>query len=250
MHYLGIDLATKKTGVVLLDFNKSLIRKKTIELLEFKPENFLQNFKIFKEELTEMMPEGELRVGIELSNFGLNAKFANYVHFYAGMLFLFFKSNNKNNDVKFYNADRWFSRLKILINEIRPSNEILREERKQIARAFTLKQAPSLQHSFEVLTEDECDAFCVAYFFDECYNTITEISENKHKKKSAKLKKQSKKKRLEKISLQIEKIKIQIKKYEMLGKVKKPTQAQILKYIKLKNELEKLMEEKNGICKE
>lgn len=244
--YVGIDLAMNSTGIAFLQNNK--IVTKTLKMLPFLPQNIESNKRILQNEILEVIKKsnitfGELKFGIELSNFG-NANFTNKVHFYAGMLYALIKSVYNFAEIKFYNANIWMEQLLLFTRNLTPLNNISSEMRKKIAYSF-------IKETFkkECANFDESDAACIAFFYEKAQNTIDLNNFNKHLKKEKKEKKESKKKLLLKLKSKEIQLKSKIVDYEIKSRIKTLTKAQTNKLNNLKIEYSQLLGEINEISK-
>lgn len=213
---LGIDLATRHIGICMLDESNTIKFKCTLELQPFtyeyekmfknivlltsfisilsysfipkelentintndleEPhktfENYIQNENNFK--------DIEIDIGIEVSNYG-NPNLANKFNFYAGVLYMELISAKvpwKINNIKIINANQWEFKC-----GSRPKDE--RDRRKKNTRNFIMNHCDRYSESW---TEDECDAYCIAYWLDELKNT-DELHEEVKKTKRDKNKK-------------------------------------------------------------
>lgn len=181
---LGIDLATKHIGVCVLDGDNNLIVNEVINLDIFTYEfrGMVKNLEALKMRLGLIL---DLRkwggvlfnevedyfnsstpnwdIGIEVSNYG-NSKWTNNFNFYAGVLYTMFLSLGCNlniNNIKVFNANQW----EYLCGS-RPKDE--RDRRKKNTRKFVMEHCKEYDENW---SEDECDAYCIAYWLDELKNT-------------------------------------------------------------------------------
>lgn len=194
---LGIDLATKHIGVCVLDGDNNLIVNEVINLDIFTYEfrGMVKNLEVLKMRLGLIL---DLRkwggvlfnevedyfnsstpnwdIGIEVSNYG-NSKWTNNFNFYAGVLYTMFLSLGCNlniNNIKLFNANQWE-----YLCGMKPSDK--REKRKEQAREFV--KAKLGNEYKEKWSEDQCDAYCIAYWLDELKNTDELHQEIKERKK-------------------------------------------------------------------
>lgn len=183
MYKVGIDLSTTNTGVVVLNKNNKLIYKTTFSFLEYKESNFKQNIKIIYENVKNILVHcgNEVMVGIEIANFR-NAKLTNKFNLYAGALIAtFFLVKNNNYIFKTFNSNQW-QRL------IGCPNKAPRKITKAYAKQFVL----NINSNYQDWTQDEYDAYCIAYFLQQL-DTTFEL----HKKVIAKKRESTKQKLLE-----------------------------------------------------
>lgn len=174
---LGIDLATRNIGVCLLDANNNFVSRKTIELepFSFEGQKLANNIFALTEGVADVLWETKKKfglvtvdIGIELSNFK-NAQYTNRFNFYAGALHQYIVQALVYDECgallgcsfKFFNANQWEYKC-----GSRPKDE--RDRRKKNTRNFVMNHCDKYHESW---TEDECDAFCIAYWLDELKNT-------------------------------------------------------------------------------
>lgn len=190
---IGIDLATRNIGVCILTEENRLINKKVINL-----DPFNYNYKQMKNNITDFQnklysfltlrnslgfikwipgflgsEEPNIVVGIEVSNYG-NPNLANKFNFYAGVIYdLLLHSELNIKEIKIINANQWE-----YLCGMKPSDK--REKRKAQAREFVKAKCDKYDESW---TEDECDAYCIAYLLEELKNTDELHEEVKERKK-------------------------------------------------------------------
>lgn len=181
---LGIDLATRNIGVCILKDDNTLIYKCVIPLLPFSYEyqtmksNYIKLFEnllsivqipilsiplnVSNNQYLEEKNSIVWDIGIEVSNYG-NSKWTNNFNFYAGMLYGLICANSKFkvNSIKVFNANQW----EYLCGS-RPKDE--RDRRKKNTRKFVMEHCKEYDENW---SEDECDAYCIAYWLDELKNT-------------------------------------------------------------------------------
>lgn len=177
---LGIDLATRRIGVCILDENNNFVSKKTIELDNFTYDDdklrnnveYLCNalysslYDVYKNLNKKFY---NLDIGIEVSNYG-NPNLANKFNFYAGAIYslLYDRAMYQECETilsecsfKFFNANQWEFKC-----GSRPKDE--RDRRKKNTRKFVMEHCNEYDDKW---SEDECDAYCIAYWLDELKNT-------------------------------------------------------------------------------
>lgn len=189
---LGIDLSTRNIGFCILNELNEVLHKSTLELSPFSFDNskMKSNISKIRNHLMSILDPDTLKycnmyewnrlwVGIELSNYG-NNMLTNHFHFYAGIIWdlLTHRTNEKYSFcfhdvvVKCFNANQWMYKC-----GIRPKDE--RDRRKKAVRKFVMEHSKEYDPTW---TEDECDAYCIAYWLDELQNT-DELHANVQKKK-------------------------------------------------------------------
>lgn len=153
MVVLGIDLATRHIGLVILS-QGHLIYRYTLELAQFDVQ-LKQNVEKIKSLIEVLMRHYLLDLAvIELANFksaALSQKFA----FYAGIIYSLL-----NCEVKYCNSNEWQRKLGCMPNDTRA-------HRKAAARAFVEGKG----FNTAKWTEDEIDAFCIAWYAPELYSS-------------------------------------------------------------------------------
>lgn len=161
---LAIDLATRKIGVCALDENNNLLFRDTILLVEYSDENLRKNIECLKIKMRHIislfLPLDKLQeglvVGIELSNFK-NPQLTQRFSFYAGVIvseiLAFYEPK-----IKMFNSNAWQFKLGL-------APQSPREKRKETSYKFALEKTGI------TMSEDEADAFCIAYFLNEIETT-------------------------------------------------------------------------------
>lgn len=159
---VGIDLSTTKTGIVAIrEYNLKKVERIVIDNTNIKSiPNIYTNFKVALKNLNENWKFGanvEVMVGIEISNFK-NAKLTQKFSMYAGMIIAILNELGITN-IKWFNSNQW----QYLIGCI-PSDE--RDVRKKKARKFVEKS-----QNCKDWTQDEIDAYCIAYHLESLIST-------------------------------------------------------------------------------
>lgn len=189
---LGIDLSTTNIGVCVLEDNNEVRIKGTIKLepFSFETQKMCINTEVIANQLIRILKDTlfhnggwpyNLDVGIELSNYN-NALLTNRFHFYAGVIYQILwdcmfdeelKKETKIHElkIKFFNANQWMFKC-----GIRPRDD--RNVRKKLVRKFVMEHCERYNDNW---TEDECDAYGIAYWLDELKNT-DELHEETKKK--------------------------------------------------------------------
>lgn len=246
--YIGIDLATKMTGFSVVAKNpeiSSYLFHKTGEIMfadwpvditgiKYYQQRVALLIKRIRDILTWNIFEYNpvpIEISMELSNFS-NPKLTQRFAKVAGIIETQFLKENYANDIvaiKYFNANEWF---KYFAKNLGISNyvDLSREERKKLsineyAKRFNIKKS-----------DNETDAFWIAYYSELCVST--EITENKNKE-------------IKNVKKAIQLAKFSIKQYEKnLPKEKEAQKKFLMRIEKYKNRLqllEKKMEElKNG----
>lgn len=265
---VGIDLATKSSGVCLLV--KDLENKKpvyyqmfTVITPSFNMSNIdavIERYSIIPEAVSAFVNKYQLlnlpiHFYVELSNFGNNA-ITNAFHFLAGVLYVVLNKKLTTNYFKFFNSEQWFKSLcyhqkqQGVISYLRDKNKKIlnwqnwnsatRASRKATALAFCK------MFGLKPYNEDEADAFAIAYFGDVCTNTIELYNQNKTLKKIFKQQKITKEKNIINIQKEIIKIKEALLEYRNRDKLTiKQEQKKNLLENKLKEWIVKLKQYKN-----
>lgn len=169
---LGIDLATRKIGVCALSEKNDLIFNETIMLVEYSEERLLDNVKRLGLEvhnIIEKLGGSDILLGIELSNFN-NPKLTQRFSFYSGVIVSELGGHDINAKVKMFNSNAWQYKLGL-------SPQAPREARKKASFDFTYSKTGIK------MSEDEADAYCIAYFLNEI--ETTEQSEKRIKMERA-----------------------------------------------------------------
>jgi len=159
----GIDLSTTNIGVVRLNSRGRILCRKTFKMLSYSQENMYKNIQILK----EISMECNGMIGIEVSNFSnpmLTQRFSEYSGILQGILQTEtdeYGYPSGDYIIKVFNSNSW----QYLIG-CKPSDN--RDERKWKAHAFVCEKLGS---EFLDWTQDEYDAFCIAYFLEEIETT-------------------------------------------------------------------------------
>lgn len=226
---VGIDLATRKIGVVVLDQDNKLIFHNKWELLEWKDTNIITNVMYIDKFVQSLKLNQPFTVGIELSNFK-NPQMTQRFSYYAGAFTeSFYKWYPEHfQELKLFNANAW----QFLIG-CKPNDE--REVRKEIAREFTRENCFEYTDEW---SEDECDAYCISFLLEKIIST-NQMYVNNQKKRVAKGYKQAEVDRIQK------KIINRLEKINSLDKIRNRKQIE-----KLSNELKNLYEDKSRVIEE
>lgn len=236
---VGIDLSSTNTGVVILDDNNKFIDKKVFNLwkdnkIDFdeivKLSNFINdtwlvkvNYDIEKLETTN--------IGIELADFK-NANYTNRFNRICGALEFDLWWAPYEPECKIFNSNEWQQHL-----GLKPGME--RQFRKDTARQFTKSNCLEYKDTW---TEDECDAYCIAYFLPQLRDRTQMHQEVKVRNKTkAKSEKQALRDKLSK-EKRVNKLKDIVIKYKSMEKL---TKAQQRALEKAENELKELENEKS-----
>lgn len=168
---IGIDLSSTKTGVCVLDSENNLLLNYVIETDFKRTLNSVVNQMCFQvSPLTSFIKENQVvKVGIELSNFS-NPKLTQRFSLLAGILITQLENISYDTKIeyKLFNCNQWQKLV-----GCKPSDK--REVRKLKARQFAKSKG-----IFNV-SQDEADAYCIAYFLEDLIST--EQSEIEHKQK-------------------------------------------------------------------
>ena len=227
---VGIDLSSTNTGLVILSDDNKLIFHGNFQLWDTNRLTIACNvsdmidcvrFKNINNEL--------ISIGVELADFK-NANITNRFNLLAGMIINELWHSNLPlmvDDFKLFNSNEWQQHL-----GLKPSME--RQFRKDTARQFTKSNCLEYQDTW---TEDECDAYCIAYFLPQLRDRTQMHQEvtvrNKAKAKSEKQALRDKLSKEHKIS----KLKDIVIKYKSMEKL---TKAQQRALEKAENELKEL----------
>ena len=220
---VGIDLSSTNTGLVILSDDNKLIFHGNFQLWDksnSKPYRVLVSefFDIIECKLINKSER--IIIGVELSDFG-NWKYADRFNFIAGALFQehYHRMWGSLDDFVCFNSNEWQQHL-----GLKPSME--RQFRKDTARQFT--KSNCLEYT-ENWTEDECDAYCIAYFLEKLRDRTQMHQEvkvrNKTKAKSEKQALRDKYSKEHKIS----KLKDIVIKYKSMEKLTKAQQRALEK---------------------
>lgn len=130
---VGIDLSTRKTGVVILDEHNNLKFKGILELLEWQDCNIIGNLIKIDNFVKDLNLRGQkIKIGIELSNFK-NPQITQRFSFYAGAFTESFLKwfPEELKELKLFNANAWQFLIGCKANDER-------QTRKEQARGFAL----------------------------------------------------------------------------------------------------------------
>ena len=231
---VGIDLSSTNTGLVILSDDNKLIFHGNFQLWDksnSKPYRVLVSefFDIIECKLINKSER--IIIGVELSDFG-NWKYADRFNFIAGALFQehYHRMWGSLDDFVCFNSNEWQQHL-----GLKPSME--RQFRKDTARQFT--KSNCLEYT-ENWTEDECDAYCIAYFLEklrdrtQMHQEVKIRNENKEKSKVQKWKDKANR------ANKIRKLEEIVNKYKFIAIAKPLTKAQQRALEKANKELEEL----------
>ena len=190
---IGIDLSTKNFGYAILDHDKKLIIKGVINLIPNNHQNIGHNIKTIRKFFkdiawyckgTEFEPWDAISIGIEVGNFN-RASTSQKFSFLSGIIASEFYNEFRSENIKCFNANEWFQFL-----ELPSFTTIEREDRKNNSIAFAKSKT-----EVKKWNDDEADAFCVAWFLENCLDTAdrkveTTFKINQYKKDVARRKKE------------------------------------------------------------
>lgn len=229
---VGIDLSTTQTGIVIMDDDNNVVFSRTLYLDKYSDLNFRTNINKIKEicrTITYYLSPTKNVVGIELSNFS-SAKLTQRFSLYSGVFMA--ELNSDNVEFKLFNSNSWQKFLGL-------SSIDGRERLKQASYEFA-KQNSNVDISN--WTQDECDAYCIAYFMKMILTTEQiSVECSKRKLKTNKLQRE-----LLTIERQINTI---LKNIVVLDKERNKKRIENLnaKLTELRNKKEELMNEKRAI---
>lgn len=233
---VAIDLATKKIGVVILDQDNKLKWHEQWELYKWDDDVLMRNIGLIDDYVKSLTINQPFVLGIELSNFK-NAQTTQRFSFYAGAFVTSFITNFKEyfQELKLFNSNAW----QLMIG-CKPNDE--RDLRKALARAYTYDNCYGYSDDW---SEDECDAFCIAYNLEKIVSTTEQYNSNQ-KKRVAKGQKQAMIDKIQKMII------TRLEKVNALDKVKNKKKIENLnnELQELKLEKAKLVEEAKAIWKQ
>lgn len=220
---VGIDLSSTNTGLVILSDDNKLIFHGNFQLWDKssqKPLRVMVAELIDAIEFKLINKSEQVFIGIELSDFK-NAMLTTRFNLIAGAIFqeLYHRIWDTLGNFKLFNSNEWQQHL-----GLKPSME--RQFRKDTARQFTKSNCLEYQDTW---TEDECDAYCIAYFLEQLRDRTEMHQEvkvrNKTKAKSEKQALRDKYSKEHKIS----KLKDIVIKYKSMEKLTKAQQRALEK---------------------
>ena len=260
---VGIDLSSTNTGLVILSDDNKLI--------------FHGNFRLWDGEYThKVVPifvaniiqqiylhvtnkANNIYIGVELADFK-NANITNRFNMIFGAIYqelwntqfhfpynikVYFNLNladvcynalKERCPIKVFNSNEWQQHL-----GLKPSME--RQFRKDTARQFTKSNCLEYQDTW---TEDECDAYCIAYFLEKLRDRTQMRQEVKVRKiNKAKSEKQALRDKYSK-EHKIRKLEAIVNNYKFIAISKPLTKAQQRALEKAENELKELENDKNN----
>lgn len=235
---VGIDLSSTNTGLVILSDDNKLIWHGNFKLWDNSSQ---KPNRVFVRELFDIINCKRLNklekitIGVELSDFG-NWKYADRFNFIAGALYQehYCQEWGMMGEFICFNSNEWQQHL-----GLKPSME--RQFRKNTARQFVKNNCLEYQ---DIWTEDECDAYCIAYFLEQLRDRREMHQEVKAKRVRAK------KSKLAEKNEQIRKLKKCAKLREIIAKYdkciasgKKLTKSQINAQERAIKELKELKNE-------
>lgn len=226
---IGIDLSTTNTGIAVLDMNNKLIFTRNLKLAQFNESNLLDNIKAIDSMCSFIFTKinaisENVYVGIELSNYK-NALLTNRFNLYCGAFILALSTRfGQLRCVKTFNANAWHPFIGVQIPQ--DTRDITKAKAREFAKA-------NCSGYNELWSEDECDAYCIAYHLEK----IKSAEQQKQEIKTRKINNVKKQIALQKINRMI---KSRLDKLAKLDKNKK-------QYDKLKNEVDNLITQYNEV---
>ena len=169
---IGIDLATKSTGIVILDGNNEFIGQKLILTKSYSEDNLIENTLIITKAINsfietslpiEKIENEEFVIGFEMN--WNDSHFSLYMGLYIQPLIDALKFA-KNIEFKVITAGTWQYKIGCVVKD----KSIIRKEK---AREFCFEKLGMRKTSW---SNDITDAYCIAYLIDKI------ISPEKQKK--------------------------------------------------------------------
>lgn len=175
---VGIDLSSTNTGLVILSDDNKLIWHGNFKLWDSNRFVIADNVEKMIDTIRfKLLPQQKnMIIGVELADFK-NANITNRFNLLTGMIIT--ELNHwiiERIDLKLFNSNEWQQHL-----GLKPNME--RQFRKDTARYFT--KSNCLEYT-ENWTEDECDAYCIAYFLPQLRDRTQMHQEVKVKRVQAK----------------------------------------------------------------
>ena len=265
---VGIDLSSTNTGLVILSDDNKLIWHGNFKLWDNSSQ---KPNRVFVRELFDVINLKRLNkletitIGVELSDFG-NWKYADRFNFIAGALYQehYCQDWGMMGDFICFNSNEWqrfiweiytpfISSRTIIINHVKHQqyafNDVVGtcdwvDKRKMLKFLSRLWTKETLAEYKSTWTEDECDAYCIAYFLPQLRDRTQMHQEVKAKRV------QAKKSKLAEKNEQIRKLKKSAKLSEIIAKYdkriasgKKLTKSQINAQERAIKELKELKNE-------
>lgn len=254
--YIGIDLATLKTGFAFVNHNDKKIATWVVENKKFTFSNVKDIYQNFKENFIDKISQeidGDFKryffkIGIEVSNFN-SQELAIKFNFLAGMLVNFCIQFFPNCQIKIFNANEWFYYLAQILF-ITQWTSLEREERKKTSINFATTVINRFLGEKRILTDDEADAFCIAYFFDKCKDTFEKNEFVRNNTKQFKQKAKSKRARLFEYDKKINKCLNEINNIQIKAQTSKILEKTKIRLKNLEDEILKLKKEKRDLQNE
>ena len=226
---VGIDLSSTNTGLGILSDDNKLIFHGNFQLWDSNRFTIACNVSDMLDCVRFKNINNELiSIGVELADFK-NANITNRFNLLAGMIINELWHSNLPlmvDDFKLFNSNEWQQHL-----GLKPSME----------RQFTKSNCLEYQDTW---TEDECDAYCIAYFLPQLRDRTQMHQEVKEKKiKTTKSKVQKWKDKANRAN-KIRKLEEIVNKYKFIAIAKPLTKAQQRALEKAEKELKELENEK------
>lgn len=181
MRTIGIDLATRQTGIIEFNSEGKLLKKELLKLKTFSNENMRENVnQIIKSITLWTLEEKATEIYVELSNYGnLSAQMFSY---YAGVItgYVWGQDEAKDINIQFIDPSAWQTLLKEAMGV---KSKRLKDSKNQkfineyyfydlqgnkIDEYKTIKDvAKAYVNKYENITnwsQDEIDAYCIGKF--------------------------------------------------------------------------------------
>lgn len=227
---VGIDLSSTNTGLVILSDDNKLVFHGNFQMWDADYKERFNKVADFVRKINDNLPHNieklPVEIGIELADFK-NANITNRFNLLAGMVIFscFYRISvsecyeERIIKIKLFNSNEWQQHL-----GLKPSME--RQFRKDTARQFTKSNCLEYQDTW---TEDECDAYCIAYFLEKLRDRTEMHQEVKARDKAkAKSEKQALRDKYSK-EHKISKLKDIVIKYKSMEKLTKAQQRALEK---------------------
>lgn len=186
--YVGIDLSTTTIGVAIIFPNTTFMTWDVkMQYWDSNFETTKQNHTLLLNIVSEIKNElkkyirgslsYKIEISIELSNFQ-NPRITQRFSKYFGILETYFliMLGDRISVIKAFNANEWFKHLRTTMNVKENLNELTRDIRKQMSLEFLKINLPPFAQKGKY-SEDEADAYCIAYFSKICRNTEAIVEE-------------------------------------------------------------------------
>lgn len=152
---IGIDLASRKSGVVILDKDKNYVNHKWVNLRQFKEKDIQIIVKDLKSQLEGVLtPFKEVFCCIIIEKNWRHPTTAMFLGIWLSIIEDFIN----NFEIKLIHPWSWYKKME----EAKFKDE--KQVRKQRAKDFTIKQLKDIALNWE---EDTYDAYCIAYYGKE-----------------------------------------------------------------------------------